>query len=64
MTDTDNDIVSNIFEKLFKVNDVASIDNLYRAVTILSKERFENKNEKLISDELINKAVKKLNMTS
>ena len=64
MTDTENDIVSNIFEKLFKVNDVASIDNLYRAVTILSKERFENKNEKLISDELINKAVQKLNMTS
>ena len=42
-------------EKCFKVNDVPSVDNLYRAGGILSKERFENKYEKLISGELIKK---------
>ena len=33
--------------KIFKANDISSIDNLWRTVTIFSKEeRYENKNEK------------------
>ena len=54
-----------MFKKKFKANDVSSIDNSWRRVTIFSKEAsLKNENEKFISDELIYKAVAKLNMTS
>ena len=38
MTDNESDIENNIFEKLFKSNDVSSIDNSWRTGTIFSKE--------------------------
>ena len=54
-----------MFKKKFKANDVSSIDNSSRTVTIFSKEEsLKNENEKFISDELIYKAVAKLTMTS
>ena len=60
MTDIESGIVA-----CFKANDVSSIDNSWRTATIFSKEEsLKNENEKFISDELIYKAVTKLNMTS
>ena len=67
LTDNESDIENNIFEKLFKTNDVSSIDYSSRTAIILSKkESFEIENEKFISHELIYKTKKmpKLNMTS
>ena len=65
MTDNESNIKSNIFEKIFRVIDVSTIDNSWRAVIIFSnKKSFENENEKFILDELIYKAMTKLNMTS
>ena len=37
LTENENDILNNIFEKLFKTNDVPSIENSWRTVTIFSK---------------------------
>ena len=60
MTDIESGIVA-----CFKANDVSSIDNSWRTATIFSKEEsLKNENEKFISDELIYKAVAKLNMIS
>ena len=65
MTDNESNIKSNIFEKIFRVLDVSTIDNSWRAAIIFSNEEsFENENEKFILDELIYKAMTKLNMTS
>ena len=68
MTDNDeSDIGNNTLEKLFKANDVSSIDNSSRTAAIFSKEEsFENETEKFISYELIykKKTMAKLNMTS
>ena len=59
LTDNKSDIESF----LFKANAVSSIDNSWRTATIFSiLKTFEN--EKFISDELIYKAMAKLNMTS
>ena len=61
----ESDIESNIFEKFFKTNDVFSIDNSWRTAIIFSKEEsFENENEKFTSDEMIYKAMTKINTTS
>ena len=60
MTDNEKDIENNIFDKLFKVKAVSSVDNSWRAATIFSKEEtFENEKEKFISDELIYKTMTK-----
>ena len=66
MTDNESDKENNTFDKLFKVNDVSSVGNSWRtATTIFSKEEtFENEKENFMSDELIYKAMTKLNMTS
>ena len=57
--------IESVYLKNFKTNDVSSIDNSWRTATIFSKEEsLKNENEKFISDELIYKAVTKLNMTS
>ena len=57
--------IESVYLKNFKTNDVSSIDNSWRTATIFSKEEsLKNENEKFISDELIYKAVTKLNMIS
>ena len=57
--------IESVYLKNFKTNDVSSIDNSWRTATIFSKEEsLKNENEKFISDQLIYKAVTKLNMTS
>ena len=52
LTDNENDILNNIFEKLFKTHDIPSIENSWRTVTIFSK------------GELIYTGMTKLNMNS
>ena len=65
MADIESGIESIYLKKSFKHNDVSSIDNSWRTATIFSNgESLKNENEKFISDELIYKAVTKLNITS
>ena len=53
-----------MLEKVFNANAVSLINNSWRTATIFSKEEtFESENEKFITDELIYKAMTKLNMT-
>ena len=65
MTDNGKDKESNIFEKFFKINDVSTVDNSWKTVTIFLEEgSLKNENEKFVSDELIYRAMTKLNLTS
>ena len=65
MADIESGIESIYLNFFFKTNDVSSIDNSWGTATIFSKEEsLKNDNEKFISDELIYKAVTKLNVTS
>ena len=50
-------------KKFVKANDISSIDNSWRTAIFSKEESFEIENEKFVSDELIYKAMTKLNMT-
>ena len=63
LTDNEKNKESNIFEKFFRAN-VSAIDNSWRTATIFSEESLKNENEKFLSDELIYRAITKLNLTS